>query len=447
MRPFLLFLTVLTAVLPLAGYAQAPLPVPAAPVSEQRAGVAAAVRGSVQIARPGQAGRVASSGAPVFIGDEITTDMKGTVQIILLDQTTFAIGPNSTIVIDEFVYNPANDAGKVTAKVAAGTFRFITGKIAHKKPENMRVNLPAGYVGVRGTMAMGQVNGERSLVVLTGPGAQNNTGNRQGALVIGSEVNGEMKSVDVTKTGFGTVIEGANVPPQEPFEVPENQIQEMSDSLTPEAGVSGQEPAEGSDSASEQSGQEQVDAAENSGETLDFSESSEDLAGETESAAQDASDSDALSEGVTQLEELRTIETGQYHYHNSSVDLFDGNGTVKGSYSIDYDIDFGARTVGGGNSQIATLSNPVGFTGGFTFNLPAQSFSSGAGDASFSYTHLSNAGGFCLTACSADLVSVTLNNNEGDIAANADHVLVVTDSNVSKTYYGVDTLERQSGLS
>lgn len=178
-------------------------------VAQQQAGVSAAVRGQVALARVSEnvVGRQVESGDPIFLGDAITSGRDSGMQIMLMDETVFSIGPNSEIAIDEFVYDPATDSGKVTASVAKGVFRFITGKIAQKRPEDMTVRLPTATIGIRGTIVAGAVrakpgsdpvvdrvfdglkgkvpDGERAndFVVLLGPGHENNTNDRGGAFV------------------------------------------------------------------------------------------------------------------------------------------------------------------------------------------------------------------------------------------------------------------------
>ena len=120
-------------------------------MSANQVGIAAAVRGVVNISTPGQVGRVVGSGEPIHLGDEISTDGAGSLQILLLDQTTFTIGANSAIVIDKFVYDPSNNEGEVKAKVVKGVFRFVTGKSGQKNPSQMEVALPVGTIGIRGT--------------------------------------------------------------------------------------------------------------------------------------------------------------------------------------------------------------------------------------------------------------------------------------------------------
>lgn len=175
----------------------------------QQAGVSAAVRGQVALARVSEnvVGRQVQSGDPIFLGDAISSGKASGLQIMLLDETVFSIGPNSEIAIDEFVYDPETNSGKVTASVAKGVFRFITGKIARKRPEDMTVRLPTATIGIRGTIVAGAVRTEaggdasvdqvfaglkgvspnaenaRDFVVLLGPGHENNTNDQGGAFV------------------------------------------------------------------------------------------------------------------------------------------------------------------------------------------------------------------------------------------------------------------------
>jgi hypothetical protein len=70
---------------------------------------------------------------------------------MLLDETVFAMGPKTEMLLDEFVYDPDTSASKVTARIIKGVFRFVTGKIARKKPSKAKVMLPVGTLGGRGT--------------------------------------------------------------------------------------------------------------------------------------------------------------------------------------------------------------------------------------------------------------------------------------------------------
>jgi hypothetical protein len=69
----------------------------------------------------------------------------------LPDNTTFTVGPNSDLVIDKFVYDPATDSRSIIANLSKGIFRWVTGKTASKNPGQMEVTIPVGTIGIRGT--------------------------------------------------------------------------------------------------------------------------------------------------------------------------------------------------------------------------------------------------------------------------------------------------------
>src|SRR4051812_4280236 len=106
-------------------FAQAPA------ASLTRIGAAAAVRGGVKAQAPNTTvGRIVQSGKPIFLNDHVTTDAAGKLQVLLLDETVFTLGPGADMVLDEFVYNPDTHEGQVAARVTKGVFRFVTGKVA-----------------------------------------------------------------------------------------------------------------------------------------------------------------------------------------------------------------------------------------------------------------------------------------------------------------------------
>ena len=197
------------------------LALPAA--AAEQAGVAAAVRGEVVLARAQLASRDVKSGEEILMQDSLRSGARSGMQILLLDETVFTIGPDSAVVVDEFVYDPATSAGKVGATVAKGVFRFVTGKIAKRRPSDMNVALPSGNIGVRGTIVAGRVDdvARASLVILLGDSAGQAT--RSGSASI--EVCNAGDCERVASPGFGVRIDGPTSPPSDPFRVPPEQIE------------------------------------------------------------------------------------------------------------------------------------------------------------------------------------------------------------------------------
>jgi hypothetical protein len=87
----------------------------------------------------------------IEMSDKITTS-RGKAGIVFVDGTRAQINENSSLVIDEFVFDPANnDKSKLTLNMASGTVRYASGKIAHNNPNSVSIKTPAATVAVRGT--------------------------------------------------------------------------------------------------------------------------------------------------------------------------------------------------------------------------------------------------------------------------------------------------------
>ena len=90
-------------------------------------------------------------GAPVYQGDTIKTSADGSIGIVFIDETTFSLGGNASMVLNELIYNSAANTGSSLMSVVKGTFVFVTGKVAATGPDHMKVGTPAGTIGIRGT--------------------------------------------------------------------------------------------------------------------------------------------------------------------------------------------------------------------------------------------------------------------------------------------------------
>ena len=209
----------------------APLPA----LATEQAGVSAAVRGEVALTRAQVAqGRQVVGGEPILMQDSIRSGVRSGAQILLLDQTVFTIGPESEVVVDDFVYDPQTNAGRMSARVAQGVFRFVSGKMAKEHPQDVTVKLPTGTLGIRGTLVAGRVDEatKRAFLVLLGEGRENDTGSLAGAI----DVCNAGTCVSVRTAGFGTRIEGPGAAPLEPYRVPVEEINELTQSVSDPAG-------------------------------------------------------------------------------------------------------------------------------------------------------------------------------------------------------------------
>lgn len=114
-------------------------------------GVAAEIRGDVTLIYPNGERVKATAQTPIAYGTRIITGPESKAIFALLDDTSFTIGSNSEMVLDDFVYDPSTSVKKMSMRVTKGFFRYVTGKIANRDPANMKVNTPVAAIGIRGT--------------------------------------------------------------------------------------------------------------------------------------------------------------------------------------------------------------------------------------------------------------------------------------------------------
>jgi hypothetical protein len=88
-------------------------------------------------------------GTEIKTNDKIETK-NGKVKIVFKDDTNVTVTESSSLIIDDFVYDPKSGAGKLGLKAAAGTVRYVSGSIA-KDPKNVKINTPTAAIAVRGT--------------------------------------------------------------------------------------------------------------------------------------------------------------------------------------------------------------------------------------------------------------------------------------------------------
>jgi hypothetical protein len=145
-------LGLLAALVLLCGLAAPPL----APSALAQVGVTSVAVGQPRGTPPAQAERVLRVGLDIFANERISTGATDRAHLVFLDGSAVTVGPNSDLVIDRFVYDPASRTGDLAMSATRGTFRFVGGAISKKSPVTMRT--PAATVGIRGgivTIAIG----------------------------------------------------------------------------------------------------------------------------------------------------------------------------------------------------------------------------------------------------------------------------------------------------
>jgi len=90
-----------------------------------------------------------AKGTEIKTNDRVETK-NGRVKIVFKDATNVTVTESSSLIIDDFVYDPKSGAGKLGLKAAAGTVRYVSGAIA-RDPKNVKINTPTAAIAVRGT--------------------------------------------------------------------------------------------------------------------------------------------------------------------------------------------------------------------------------------------------------------------------------------------------------
>ena len=216
---------------------------PSAMVKAQNAGRVGAVNPNATGTQSGAGTRTLSVGANVVYKEKVETSAEGSTQIMFPDQSTLNVGRNSSIVIDEFVYDPAAGTGKMVASVSKGVLRFVGGQISHTA--GVTVNTPVGTLGIRGGVA--------SIVYPLTPAfiaSDPNLANAKGELVIchvGSCVIKNNWGTVTLRPGFATYVTGPNDPIPEPFRIQDASLQIVMTTLTSKPGQTGGAPTSPTD--------------------------------------------------------------------------------------------------------------------------------------------------------------------------------------------------------
>jgi|GEM_PF-6459765 len=123
-----------------------------------KVGVAAAVKPEATSQPPGGETTTLNIGKAVLYNERIDTSGSGVVQVLLLDGSTFTVGPGSSLVIDKFVYNPSSGKGALVASFSKGALRYVGGKLS-KQEQGIAIKTPAGALTVRGGIGLFMVKG------------------------------------------------------------------------------------------------------------------------------------------------------------------------------------------------------------------------------------------------------------------------------------------------
>jgi uncharacterized membrane protein YgcG len=105
------------------------------------------VKQGAEITRAGKT-QPLRTGMGVASGDSISTDRSGVVQLVFVDETKIAIGPNARMMLDVTMLRGNRKAKNFAVQALGGSFRFISGK---SKKRAYSIKTPTATMAVRGT--------------------------------------------------------------------------------------------------------------------------------------------------------------------------------------------------------------------------------------------------------------------------------------------------------
>lgn len=125
--------------------------------NSEHIGIVKSVAGDSVILREGETIK-AEANTKVLKGDLLKTGTDGKMGLIFEDDTIISIGPNSQIVIEDFLFQPAERKMSFVARMIHGTASFLSGQLAKLTPDLVRIETPYATIGMRGTSILVKVD-------------------------------------------------------------------------------------------------------------------------------------------------------------------------------------------------------------------------------------------------------------------------------------------------
>lgn len=146
------------------------------------------MNGDATITRVDGTTETLSINTPVYQGDVIETDAGSAVNIVFIDESSFAVSEETRLAIDEYVFDPASQGGVQNFSVLKGVFVYTSGLIGREDPDDVAIETPVGSIGIRGTIIAGDVDQGEITVV-------------EGAIVLRNTAGEEMTLASQFETG------------------------------------------------------------------------------------------------------------------------------------------------------------------------------------------------------------------------------------------------------
>jgi hypothetical protein len=208
-------------------------------LAQEQIGVASAVNKNTTDLTLEQERKLIDAGYEIIQNHTIETDGIGRAQMLLLDGTAFSVGPNSSVVLDKFIYNPETAEGSLEV-TARGLLRIVGGKVTKKQPALIRTN--SATVGIRGGIGIVQTNGPQTNATFLYGTEMTVTPNCVDLDSFGDQCSPDYATT-VTEPGFSVSVESEDSEPSEPVEVTEESLDALQEELEAPEEAPEEEPA------------------------------------------------------------------------------------------------------------------------------------------------------------------------------------------------------------
>ena len=183
------------------------------------------VDGRVSVTRIDGSRADVDPGAPIFQGDIVTTGKDAKIGIEFVDSSSFSLGGEGRVSIDEMVFDPGAQTGKGMLKVAEGVFSFVSGQIAKAGADAMVLATPVATIGIRGTAVAGKAAASGSTNTIT---LLNDPGGGTGEITVRTQ-----SGVVTMNQAFQTTqVSSAFLPPAQPVTMPASVVQKVFGAVT-----------------------------------------------------------------------------------------------------------------------------------------------------------------------------------------------------------------------
>jgi len=119
-------------------------------VAGETIGVVRSASGDATVTR-GEKTLAAAPGLKLMVGDILGTGRDGSLGVILRDDSSLSIGPESRLVLRSFRFSTSEGTFDLVARITRGTMAYISGLIGKLAPEKARFETPTATIGIRGT--------------------------------------------------------------------------------------------------------------------------------------------------------------------------------------------------------------------------------------------------------------------------------------------------------